>query len=79
MIAAERIIYNGAPTFHIERPASMYIPGYFVHRPLWADVEFLVYKVWRRFYVSIWFYFAPTIILILNYTIPLFSSSEEKE
>ena len=57
----------------------MYIPGYFVqHRPIWADIEFLVYKLWRKIYVSIWFYFAPLIVLIVSYMIPLFIT-EEKE
>ena len=76
LIAAERILYNGGPTFKIYRPNSMQIPGYFRHRPLYADVEYVIYRFWRVFFITIWFYFFPIIVLIFSYLMPLLTLIE---
>ena len=76
MIAAERILYNEGPMFKIYRPNSMQIPGYFKHRPAFADVEYFIYRICRVFFITIWFYFFPIIVLILSYLLPLLTETE---
>ena len=75
LIAAERMLFNGAPTFEINRPDSMAI-RYFDQRPIYADVEFIIYKLYRKLYISIWFYFFPIVVLIISYAAPLFYASQ---
>ena len=71
LVAAERLLYNDAPLFKINRPECMKI-RYFDQRPIYADLEFIIYKVYRKLYISIWFYFFPIVILIISYAAPLF-------
>ena len=76
LIAAERILLNEGPMFKIYRPNSMQIPGYFKHRPLFADVEYFIYRWCRVIFITIWFYFFPIIVLILSYILPLLTETE---
>ena len=76
LIAAERILYNNGPMFKIYRPNSMQIAGYFKHRPAFADVEYFIYRICRVFFITIWFYFFPLIVLILSYLLPLLTETE---
>ena len=78
LIAAERMILNEAPIFELSRPNSMYI-RFFVHRPFYADLEYMVYQIGRKVFVSVWFYFFPIIVLIIMYTIPLFNAQQVDE
>ena len=78
LIAAERMILNEAPIYLLSRPNSMYI-RFFVHRPFYADLEYMVYQFGRKLFVSVWFYFFPIIVLIIMYTLPLFKAQQDEE
>ena len=72
------MILNEAPIYLLSRPSSMYI-RFFVHRPIFADLEYMVYQFGRKLFVSVWFYFFPILVLIIMYTIPLFIPQKDNE
>ena len=46
-------------------------PWGFSGRPVPQKVMFFIYRVLRWFYVSIWFYFFPFLVLCVMYIIPI--------
>jgi len=51
------------------RPSTIYINYEKRH---WENkIFYLVYRIWRLFHVSCWFYFLPFTILIITYYWPL--------
>jgi len=48
----------------------MYIWISFMERPFLHKLMRLAYKVFRAFYVSVWFYFLPFLTLLGSYIVP---------
>jgi hypothetical protein len=42
---------------------------------VWRGIFFVIYKFLRVIYVSIWYYFAPFLAIILSYLVPMFAKS----
>ena len=42
----------------------------FSERKLFNKVLYLIYKIFRMFFTTVWFYFAPILALTASYTIP---------
>ena len=53
----------------IKRPPTIYV-DFFVDRPYYSQVEYIIYKVFRWFYVAFWFYFFPFLVLLFMYMYP---------
>ena len=50
-------------------PKSYYIS--FLDRSFLNKILWFIYKAYRSFYVSVWFYFLPFVCIIASYTLPL--------
>lgn len=52
------------------RPQTIFI-DFWHDRPLYSKVEFVIYRIFRWLYVSVWFYFGPFIVLLIMYLTPI--------
>ena len=51
----------------------------FFDRPVYSMAEFVIYKILRVFYVAIWFYFFPFVVLCVMYIYPTINQLNDEK